>query len=777
MSIKSKSKRDSKKRKAKHKIFKKKSLHTKQAEPITHHPSMTMLNNPLSNLTKPQRKKIILDLSQNSRDRVDELFNSLNKTLKEYDPITLISILSCYGLTIGVGDKGVVAKESSGGLNQSHVELLQALMLQIPEDELGCKLVAPGKVQEVWEELIELSKAFHFSRMNEGLIDSSKKEFAINQIQEIVRGNTQSVRNWGFYSQVTNISKEIYSFFDDMLVANIGFSASNVIDIFILMTQSIEELLTLRLQALTELKSTKKKYDLLLKYHELIGQGKDEADKFAASIDLREIPLEQLFFKMLSHFDLRVSENYFVNVKDIAHKLKIEEKTVLKILNKFSFSFGELSDHKKEFFFLDNPIWSKPVVKTNKGYFCALPQQFFSFVLNTLDELIELFDKSGLHKRRADYLEAKIEEIVKRRFPSSKTVTGLKWVLGEAQYETDLITFIDSHALIIEAKSHKISKTALRGAPDRIKRHLKEILVEPSVQSLRLEQRLNDLRLKSLPNDSLIDQLPVDIKTIHKVIRVSVSLENFASLQASLGLFNDTGWLPHDFLPCPSMNIADFETLFDFLEHPVQIIHYLERRTELEGIVKFLGDELDFMGLYIETLLNTGDVIADNQGEVIISGKSEPLDKYYISKDQGIIIDKPRPKISPLFRKIFQKLEERGMPRWTEIGCILNRFPPYEQVKLTRLIENLSKAVKKSWQVEGHKNTAIYSPPYSSEYALAVVLYKDENNHRRYEFIEQASNMGIEPRHVKYCLTIAINIDNNDLPYHYIALAESPKGD
>jgi len=468
-----------------------------------------------------------------------------------------------------------------------------------------------------------------------------------------------------------------------------------------------------------------------------------------------------------------MSENYFIDSEVLSKQLNLDQDIVDNVLGHFSYGFGDLSGEKKEYFFLENPVWKKPIISSDNGYFCVIPQLFFSFVLNAMDEIVEGIDKKSLHDRRACYLESKIEEIVKTRFPESQVVSGLKWNMGEAQYETDLIAFIDSHAIIIEAKSQKISRPALRGAPDRIKRHLEEILIEPGIQSHRLEQKLNELRVQDKPNDSILTKIPVNIHSINKVLRVSVSLEDFATLQTNLRLFNNTGWVPNDFQPCPSMNLADFETLFDFLEHPVQIIHYLLRRSELEGKYKFMGDELDYMGLYITTLMNIGNMIGDGKAEFIISGMSEPLDKYYMSKDQGILIDKPQPKVSPLFKKIFRKLEERSTPRWTEIGCILNRFHPDDQIKLVRYIKDLSKVVNRTWQTEGHKNIAIYEPPESSEYALAVVLFKEENRDRRYEFIDHASVQGLEPGHVRYCLVIAINIDNDDLPYHYIALAEN----
>jgi hypothetical protein len=769
----SKSRRDTKKKKAKKSRNRIKSSNNGSKKPTSSGPVMTMMENPLSGITDEQRKELISELGKNGKDKVIEIFESLNDILRQYDPITLISILSGYGLTVGAGDGGVQSKESSGGLNQAHVELFQALALQIPENELGALPVTPDIVQNVWEQLTEISHAFKFSRMNVELLESSNIEMAINQIQELIRSHTQMVRNWGFHSQVVGISKEIYSHFDEIIHSKFGFSASNAIDVFKVLTDSVENKLSERLNILSDLKSTKKPYDMLVKYHELIGQGKEEADRFSENIDISKISQKNLFFMLLSHFDLRMPEYYFIDSDELSKQLNIDRDIVDNVLSQFSYRFGDLNGEKKEFFFLENPVWKKPIILSDRGYYCVLPQLFFSFVLNTLDEIIEGIDKNSLHSRRADYLESKIEEIVKTRFPESQVVSGLKWHQGETQYETDLIAFIDSHAIIIEAKSQKISRPALRGAPDRIKRHLEEVLIEPGIQSNRLEKKLNELRVQDAPDDPLLKEIPVDIHSINKVLRVSVSLEDFATLQTNLRLFNDTGWIPNDFVPCPSMNLADFETLFDFLEHPVQIIHYLLRRTELEGKYKFMGDELDYMGLYITTLLNVGNMVSDDEAEIMISGMSKPLDIYYMSKDQGILIDKPQPKISLLFKKIFSKLEERSTPRWTEIGCILNRFPPDDQNKLIRYIKDLSKVVNRTWQVEGHKNIAVYRPPESSEYALAVVLFKEDNRDRRYEFIDHASALGLEPEHVRYCLIIAINIDKDDLPYHYIALAEN----
>ncbi|WP_299735692.1 hypothetical protein [uncultured Endozoicomonas sp.] len=707
-------------------------------------PSVTQFKHPLSNLNDEERKKFVEKVSTESKKKLVEYSQDIENTLREYDPITLISILSCYCLTVGGGDNGVQVREEPDMLSQSHIEYLQALVLTLSTDDIGWMPPTPEVVESTRQKLIVLSQSFHFSRMNSDLVESSEKELAITQIQESFRGSTQVVRNWGYFSQVRNISMELYSPFDEMLKSKIGCSCTEIINFFETLTEITEDNVTNRFKNLSKLKRIKSKEKLIIEYCKLIGQSEEYAETFKENFDLNKISQKNLFVMLMSHYDIRSDECYYINNSEIKGRARLDEETVLSILKLLSYDLEGLREAKKEYFFLDNPVWEKPIIKTDKGYFCALPQLFFSFILTTLDEIIEIYDKKGLHQRRADYLEIKIDEIVKRRFPDSKTISGLKWKKDNTEYETDLITFIDSQAIIIEAKSHRISKPALRGAPNRIKRHLTEILVDPSIQSVRLKDELDKARLNKSSNE-WDQKLPVNIHEIHNIIRVSVSLENFASLQASLDSFEKTGWLPHDFQACPSMTLADFETVFDFLDHPVQIVHYLRRRTDLEGKVSFKGDELDLLGLYRETLLTDEELSFDDLDNVIITGMSKPLDKYYISKDQGIEIPKPAPKITQRFKDIFKQLENRSTPRWTEIGCILNQISPRNQIELSKHIKNFSKIVQRTWRNEEHNNLIVFNPPENCEYSLAVALFKNENSDMRDHFINRATEEALTP--------------------------------
>ncbi|MEM7063474.1 MAG: hypothetical protein AAF572_09970 [Cyanobacteria bacterium P01_B01_bin.77] len=708
-------------------------------------------------------------LEVNSENLYQGSLQRIKEIIQLYDPLILISSLAFYGLTTAVGDQGIQTKDSDYEIYQPHIEILQGLILQSSIDDLRELPFGPNIVQEIRDSLTNLMSAHSFREISQMTENIDPQEGEIKLLQQWIRSNTKMVRNWGYFSQVKSISQEIYEHFDDSLLEVYGFKASSVIKLFKTLLNEIESANQNRFQDISKLYRIKNKTRFIVKYHEMINQSEEQAQEFIQNLDIKAIPFKNLFFMALSHYDLRLPDNYKFTPDNLAIKLGLSNAEVTGILDKFSYKIGDLESYETEHIFLSNPIWLRPIIKLDSGnYFCALPQVFFSFILPSLDGLFENIDKAKLSKRKADYLENKISEIIKSRFPDSNTISGIKWKIGNTQYETDLLTFIDSHVLIVEAKSGRVNETSRRGAPSRLRKNIEDLIISPNIQSKRLKERLEELISNPEINDDLRDQIPVDLSNIHQIIRVSVSLEDFSSIQANMAHWGKIGWLPDDFEPCPTITLADFETLFDFLEHPVQIIHYLQRRQELEENLNYTGDELDLMGLYIETLFNLGEYEAEEN--LIISEMSFPLDRYYNSKDASIELPKPKPKISPLFSKIFNQLENRLTPRWTEIGVILNRFSPYDQQKLTKMIRKIEGNVRKYWKEEGHKNTAIIIPSKSSKHALCYVIFNNHNESKRDNYIQNAAALAFENEYVTRCLVIAKNMDKNDLAYHFIGL-------
>ena len=746
-----------------------------QADPA--HSVFHVLRNPFEGLSDEQRRLAIKEIATNSEEKYQGALSELRAILRRHNPLLVLSHMSSYGLSVAVDETtGVTKLDSDYEIFPFHVEILQALLLQIAPDELSGEPFPPHVLTQVWDQVKTLCDTQNFRQLNPAGMHLPDDKMAIALAQHLMRGATQAVRNWGYHSQIKRFARELYCPFDAQLLEARGFSASDVLDVFEAIVTEVESRQTVHRETLVNLfRSSGTNGRLLVEdYHELIGLEKEKAERFVEELSVEETPLDRARSMIIAHYDLRLPRVYTFLASDLAESLDLDEDRVSWVLDEYALSFGALSDYETERLHLSNPVWKKPVVKLAAGeYFCALPAGFFSFVIPCMEAVLVRF-AAAVSDHRAEFLESKVAEIVERRFPSSHIMKNFKWVEDETTYETDLIAFIDSFALLIECKSGKVTPPALRGAPNRLRKHIQELLIDPNLQSLRLKRRLEFLSSDPNVADSIRDRIGYDLAKVRKVVRVSVCLEDFGTIQSRLKQLEDTGWLPVDFALCPTMNLSDFETVFDLLEHPVQILHYLMKREATEASVGYLADELDLLGLYLTTLLDIGDVEPDV--EFTFTDMSAPLDIYYNSLDAGVTLDKPRPAISPLFAAIFSKLEQRGAARWTEIGVALNMFSPDDQTKITKLLATLEKRVHRNWPTQGHDNMVICIPSKASTYALSYVMFKNGNAKESRSFMEHAAATALESDHVQTVVVIGKNVDRGDAAYDAIALFGASTG-
>ena len=65
----------------------------------------------------------------------------------------------------------------------------------------------------------------------------------------------------------------------------------------------------------------------------------------------------------------------------------------------------------------------------------------------------------------------------------------------------------------------------------------------------------------------------------------------------------------------------------------------------------------------------------------------------------------------------------------------------------------------------------ILNPNPNSKFSLCYIYFNNQTIDQRYKFVEAGSAMALEPEHVKHCLVIAKNIDDDTRAYDFIALA------
>ena len=750
-------------------IKRKKSINLTQNETML--PKYKIFQNPNYGMSINQRWSKIQKIAKTNEETYQNTLSELRSELVRYNPQHVLSYFTYRRLGIIIHPtEGVTKLDNYNEIFPFHIESLQALLLQIAPEKMSRKPCPPDKLYKIWNLIQTLVNTQVYRHFNPNILQLSEEEKAVALVQYRMSCSTMTAQNWGHHLHVKRLARELYCHFDEKLLGKRKFSVSDIISVFETMYFEICSKQSDHIDVLKNLfkSSGNDACKLIQNYFDLVGSNKEEAEQFINKYNVQHSSLIQVIPVIDGHYQLHLPEVYTFRATDLAKSLNLSEDIVKAVLDEYALSIGELSEYKTEDLHISNPVWEKPVIKLPAGeYFYALPAGFFSFMIPCLEAVLSPF-KLEVSERRAKFLESKVAEIVKKRLPNSQIETNFKCVIDGKQYEADLIAFVDSFALLIECKSEKITKPPLKGEPNRLRNYIRKLLIDPNEQSSRLKEHLEFLSSNADVADPIRDQIGYDLGKVHRFIRVSVSLEDFGQIQSSLKQLNNTDWLPPNFVPYPSMNLASFETIFDILEDQYQIIDYFMKRESIEESISYNADEIDLLSLYLTTLLNIAKVKPGYDCD--FSGLSSPLNIYYNSLNEGVTLKKPRAKISPLFSSIFSQLATGDQEGLTKIGIVLFKFSPDEQINFMKELDELKKKLKKNRNTRGQNNTLLSLPSNSSTYGMVCVLIKDDNTFDLMELMEKAATKALKISQAQTLVVIGKNIDHDSIAFHFIGL-------
>ncbi|MEG4282492.1 hypothetical protein QUB68_05140 [Microcoleus sp. A006_D1] len=727
----------------------------------------TQLNNPFSGLSQEAIDEMLIEAGRSHEREFKESLEKLVEKINSVDVLHLLSLLAVYGLTVGMTERGKTSKNKNPTIHQAHVELVQAIALRSSTSEQSSEPIQPHQFQEMWDLLISFEAAFNFKRLVQIKNANTDQKREILQIQEWLRLHTTIVRNWGYFKRVISITKRLYSGLNPLFETSVGLEATSIIDLFENRVRYVEEVNTERFRQIRTVFKTRTIEEAIKTYHEIY-QLPGSVEEATAFMRERGATLKEVHFLILSHSDLFIAEKFSFTLEAIASSMNIEPVALECALSKLSYQFGDLKDSNPEHFFLGNPVWTKPLIKLPTGkYFCVIPQVFFSFIFQALDSLLsaEELKREVQDKRRPKFLEDEIKQLFTQAFPQAVFKQNFKWKDLNVEYESDFLMQIDSYLLIVEAKSGAVSRSALRGAPGSAKDDIQELLVSPAIQSKRFANKIMELKAKQVFPETF-QALNFDLNAIQTIIRLSVTLEDFATIQSQVSRLKDTGWIDKDFSATPTITLADLEVVFDILTSVPQKIHYLVRRAELEEhIMQYRGHELDLLGLYLKTGFNLGKEEFEPK-ELIISGMSEKVDEYYVALDEDIIRKKPSLELIKWWKDIQLRIEERCPYRWSEVAVMLLNVSLDEQRKAEREFKILTRNVKKNWRQSEHIDDSIIMHLPQRREAVGLLAFRESEQDQRRQFMQTLAGLSFSETNAERCLVIGVNIDDqNWYPY------------
>jgi hypothetical protein len=678
-------------------------------------------------------------------------------------PPSLLAIVASYGLQAFVGKGDVEATNALGAsFNQHHVEIFQALMLRKREDEWGHDPPMPDDTPKAAEALIAASDAHMLKRFPKetGL---SNEELLLRSVQEKLRINTQAVRNWGHYSQVLQHSRELYSALDPVWIKHFGLPFNSIIDVMVRVAKRLDEQADARIQMLVNVKRGGTTRKMIERYYaaspHLVGAPED----LGAMMD--GVPPMQVFAMILAHTDLHLVSHYTTNVAELAKELNLPVDAVEKVFDAFSLKPGDLAANNLEHLWLDNPVWTKPFVRLSDGeIFSATPHAFFSHI----HKIVERFAASvGAQKEfsdaRAKFLEDKLTATVKKGLPTAKHTPTFKWRVGPTQYETDHVAVIDLTVVIFEAKSGILTDQGLRGAPDRARRHVQDLIVDPSMQSARLKEMIEGQGVDPAKRAVIMKALGLREDVAYKVTRVSVSLEEFGPLATCEKELKEVGWIEADHNLAPSMTLASLECVFDILEEDYLILHYPDGRSPIQKHFDLHADELDLLAFYLETGFCIHNVRRADIDGLVIGGASKPIDNYYNCLDAGEPAKKPKLGLPALWRSTLNAVRAKGFKGWTRAThALLSCGSPAELRSFAAKFEKMRDRLPRRGKDPKHKFVGTILPPHSNATAICLFAYHTAERAGRGDAAMELSAQCYAEDNINECWLFGFDVDQGN---------------
>lgn len=356
-------------------------------------------------------KKGMLEAAQAAVNEFPELLRAIKDGFAHSYPPQALSAFCCYGSAGFISTTGKIT-EALPEILQHHCELLHALLLTVPPDEWGGNPIMLDSMEELFDTVPRLSDTFFMQRILDGeAISNDEEQMTARSLQERVRMHTHVVRNWGYFEQVVQTSRDLYAPFDKNFVDAHGFSVTDLIDVLVWLHSEAERRMSDHLGLSRKILRGQTAIKLVERYYKLVPNLVGNVDEMLSGLPA-DVTREQMSGMIMAHLDLRLVDTRLFAPDDVAASTGKPIEVVSAILSALSFEPGALSETKPEFLFLDNPVWERPVISLGYGFLVPLPQAAFSHIHKIIECLArEAGLDEPLQDRRAGFLERSLEDL------------------------------------------------------------------------------------------------------------------------------------------------------------------------------------------------------------------------------------------------------------------------------------------------------------------------------------------------------------------------------
>lgn len=724
-------------------------------------------------MSREERLNALREFGKKAEGDLREKYPRIDRYFEEYDALYLLSYASFYWMTHPEGiDLEAIGKQD---IYHHYLEILQALSLTRHRTLSAKPLLSDATtLKEAIIEVGELLPIRLFSLLPE--TEDTEEVYAYSIRMEIMQ-STAAVRNWAYPEQIKKILLDLSSLISNDFEAAFGINPTTFIRVLFLLSEGRDSLVDSHMQKLRAFGRKNNYKEMIAEYNKAFPENKRLEESDAEELWERSgRNLDALTVMLLSHADLKLPNLFsftLAQAKALANP-KEDIQRLGALLDKLSYSFGDLKDFDRYHVFYENPIHLRPLIKTaDDKYFSimwgVMPHVILDVFENLLRENEDL--KKKYEKVKAKYLEDEVERMFREGFPNASIYRGSKWVdeLTGKEFQNDLAVVVDNFAIIVEAKSATVTNSARRGAPARLKKTLEELVGDPSEQANRFIDLLKSKKQVHHLANGAGGENAIDSSEILYYIPVGVTLSNLGMITGNLHKIVRAKLLPKTLTQLAlSISITDLEIIFDLLPLEAQKIHYLARRKELEANFKYEGDEMDLLGFYLENNFNIGAIEFSGDVFLNLALKSKELDPYYTGRSSGCPVRKPEARLTQWWKDMLVTLAYRKKPGWITRSCVLLNSAKADQEVFEHKLRKMKSRVKSGRVIHKHNWLIFMSGPENRRFGIVGYPYTITD---REEMRNCIADILSDPQMEKSrgAVVIGLDLNHNDYPYSIMA--------
>lgn len=702
----------------------------------------------------------------------ESIFNTLWPTVRkrvlEFNPLMLLA----HGELAMIGNNTAYFHDAviETPVQQHHLELSQALALMHQWSAFQVNHFDEDSANELLSSIGMASEALLGSRKS-GIGEGSTEEaLHLARIVEFMRLDTQAWRGWDYLDIVQELATGLFEPIDATLVERTGLSAMLLYELLTRLFHIIGDRADSFFKSFAVVTSSPSRSFIVDVARQYVRSGSMEESLESALASCHDGDIESIRRICLTALYFCIPMIFTLDSDALAQTLPTSPDPihVKSVLCQLSLTFGDLANERPELFFLDSPIWRHPFIRLSESkFFWPIIQIYQSHLTTMLASLIGDNHEalSVYYTRRAKFLEDKIVEVVTESFPTNQIWKNILWRRdGRSElYETDVFIIYDTVAFIIEAKSAQAPASAGRGSPIGLSGAIKRLIVDPSLQSQRLEEHIRESKAALLVTQNRRDWFSIDISKVRTICRVNMTLESLGIVQSSSQLMRDSGLIRSDVKIAPSMSLASFITIMRMVEGKSNKVHYFTRRQALENSGRYLGEEKDILGHYLEWGFNG---LWETEKTIDLFGRSEALDWYWRRGEHQRRVRRPQLKLTKRWRSMIAKLEEERTTGWLQISSALYDFDYERQKRFEIEFERLRRLAKRDPRGEAQDQCVVVKALRGdATIALLGLAFYPVDRDDRDGRIQAASTAIMAEFEVSDIIVVYSDLCNRDVPY------------